>query len=117
MPWTPWLSSLLLLVSLVHDSVRVSAQLTNPWHTRQKRDSKCVMRGICGQDGKLRQNCPYDGPPIPVNVSTEEVYRQLCPRLFDGRLNSILPVQMPTVQMAILLCAVTSSNSKSSVSK
>ncbi|KAH7727935.1 vacuolar membrane protein [Aphelenchoides avenae] len=83
MPWVPWLSSLLLLISVAYDSFGASAQLTNPWHSRQKRDSKCVMRGICGQDGKLRQNCPYDGPPIPVNVSTEEVYRQLCPRLFD----------------------------------
>ncbi|KAI6232457.1 Niemann-Pick C1 protein [Aphelenchoides besseyi] len=59
----------------------------------------CVMRGICGKDGNLHQNCDYQGPPVPVNISDERHYRELCPRLFtDGNLAVCCDLQ----QFAIL---------------
>lgn len=45
---------------------------------------RCAMRGICGRDGDLHQNCFYDGPPMPVPFGQDHHYKQLCPQLFEG---------------------------------
>jgi hypothetical protein len=44
----------------------------------------CAMRGVCGKDGDLYQNCIYNGPPIPINRTHEAEFVELCPRLFKG---------------------------------
>lgn len=43
---------------------------------------RCAMRGICGEDGDLYQNCAYSGPPLPVPYGQDHYYRELCPQLF-----------------------------------
>lgn len=45
---------------------------------------RCVMRGICGNNGQLYQNCAYNGPPLPVPYGDDYYYRELCPQLFLG---------------------------------
>ncbi|KAL3081849.1 hypothetical protein niasHS_012297 [Heterodera schachtii] len=50
--------------------------------TADTEDKQCVMRGICGKDGELRQNCRYEKQPVPVNSSMEIEYSELCPQLF-----------------------------------
>lgn len=45
---------------------------------------QCVMRDICGEDGDLKQNCPYNGPPIPFPINYEEKFKDLCPQLFTS---------------------------------
>uniref|UniRef100_A0A914E6K1 Niemann-Pick C1 N-terminal domain-containing protein n=1 Tax=Acrobeloides nanus TaxID=290746 RepID=A0A914E6K1_9BILA len=49
----------------------------------------CVMRGICGKDGSLRQNCEYNGPPEVLTDSKIQKYQNLCPRLFEDRNNAV----------------------------
>uniref|UniRef100_A0A1I8BDV3 VWFD domain-containing protein n=1 Tax=Meloidogyne hapla TaxID=6305 RepID=A0A1I8BDV3_MELHA len=44
----------------------------------------CVMRDICGADGELRQNCRYEGRPVPISLNVEKEYKDLCPQLFKG---------------------------------
>uniref|UniRef100_A0A914H2F6 SSD domain-containing protein n=1 Tax=Globodera rostochiensis TaxID=31243 RepID=A0A914H2F6_GLORO len=50
----------------------------------------CVMRDICGQDGELRQNCRFDGPPVPISTHKEKEYKELCPQLFKSAFNRFL---------------------------
>jgi hypothetical protein len=64
-----------LVISL--SSIFIDAVTTDP-------EYGCVMRGICGKDGDLRQNCMYSGPPVPINHSLINQYFELCPRLFKG---------------------------------
>lgn len=45
---------------------------------------QCVMRDVCGVDGDLKQNCPYDGPPIPFPIAYKEKFKELCPQLFTS---------------------------------
>ncbi|KHN80510.1 Niemann-Pick C1 protein [Toxocara canis] len=47
---------------------------------------RCTMRGVCGQRGHMHQNCPYNGPPKPLDDSQDrDLLRQLCPHLYqDG---------------------------------
>ncbi|KAI6244008.1 Niemann-Pick C1 protein [Aphelenchoides fujianensis] len=77
------------------------------------------MRGVCGKDGQLHQNCEYDGPPIPVNASDERHFRELCPRLFkdnnvavccDDEQFRILQKQMYVPQQLLSRCPSCYSN-------
>ncbi|VDD85427.1 unnamed protein product [Enterobius vermicularis] len=48
---------------------------------------RCVMRGACGFSNGLVQNCPYDGPPLPLtNRTLLDDLQQYCPHLFRGRI-------------------------------
>uniref|UniRef100_A0A0N4ZPH1 SSD domain-containing protein n=1 Tax=Parastrongyloides trichosuri TaxID=131310 RepID=A0A0N4ZPH1_PARTI len=47
--------------------------------------TKCVMRGTCGKNGKLYQNCPYNGEPLPINdIKVEKEIKEMCPHLFEN---------------------------------
>jgi hypothetical protein len=43
----------------------------------------CVMRDVCNTNGFVDQNCPYDGPGIPLNnPEAEKALLKLCPDFF-----------------------------------
>lgn len=47
---------------------------------------RCAMRGVCGQRGHMHQNCPYNGPPKPLDDPHDgDLLRQLCPHLYQGQ--------------------------------
>lgn len=48
--------------------------------------SDCVMYDICNKKGTLAQNCPYDGPPKPLNdTDAIEILKRMCGDFFtDG---------------------------------
>ncbi|KAL3081848.1 hypothetical protein niasHS_012296 [Heterodera schachtii] len=81
--------------------------------TADTEDKQCVMRGICGKDGELRQNCRYEKQPVPVNSSMESEYSELCPQLFkDGNTDlccddeqfDILKQQLVTARQILWHC-------------
>lgn len=46
----------------------------------------CVMRDVCNTNGFVDQNCPYDGPGIPLNdAEAEKILAKLCPDFFIDR--------------------------------
>lgn len=46
----------------------------------------CIMRDVCNTNGFVDQNCPYDGPGLPLNdIETEEILLTLCPDFFNDR--------------------------------
>jgi hypothetical protein len=48
--------------------------------------SDCVMRDVCNTNGFVDQNCPYDGPALPLNNTVaEDILAKLCPDFFNGR--------------------------------
>lgn len=47
----------------------------------------CIWYGECNREANgLKQNCPYDGPPKPLNnVNGTELLRKWCPMLDPNR--------------------------------
>jgi hypothetical protein len=46
----------------------------------------CVMYDVCNTNGFVDQNCPYDGPGIPLNnPEAEKILQKLCPDFFSDR--------------------------------
>jgi hypothetical protein len=56
----------------------------------------CVMRDVCNTNGFVDQNCPYDGPGIPLNnPEAENVLLKLCPDFFtDRKTDSVLNLSL-----------------------
>nr|QWX95805.1 NPC intracellular cholesterol transporter-like protein [Strongyloides stercoralis] len=51
---------------------------------------QCVMRGVCGRNGNLYQNCPYSGIPLPIDdKNVEKEIKEMCPHLFENGNNNL----------------------------
>ncbi|KAI6191671.1 Niemann-Pick C1 protein [Aphelenchoides bicaudatus] len=107
--------SIFWVISLSITFVQCIPSIYNP-----DSDYGCVMRGVCGNDGGMRQNCIYNGPPVPVNHSLMNQYLEFCPRLFKGDGNlavccdwtqfTILQEQMSLAKQIMSRCSSCYSN-------
>lgn len=50
-------------------------------------DHHCIWRGNAYHDGMFWKNKPYDGPALPIDPSSNEVFQRRCPEFFKRNVN------------------------------